>query len=101
MGFENIVPAFQSLDVTYPRRIFKVDATPPANVVLKVGDGSSSAKTLAYSRSYSLTTYMQKVQKEVTTPQQPIAASDYYGNPNYDQGVLPGRGPAPVGGLPK
>lgn len=99
MRFENIVRPFQSVDVTYPRPIIKVDATPPANVVLTVGGNGGGTKTLGYSRSYSLTTYMQKVQKEVTD-QQPISSNAYYGNPNFDQGVVPGQG-APVGGLPK
>ncbi|QDW39002.1 hypothetical protein FFI89_018735 [Bradyrhizobium sp. KBS0727] len=64
MGFENIVRPFQSVDVSYPRRIIKADATPPANVVLKVGD-NGGVKTINFSRSYSLTTYMEKKHKEV------------------------------------
>jgi len=97
MGFENIVRPFQSVDVSYPRRIVKVDETPPENVVLKVGD-NGGVKTLGYSRSYSLTTYMQKVQKEVTRPQD--SSSDSGNSPPYDTGTMPGQG-APVGGLPK
>ncbi|MBR1150073.1 hypothetical protein [Bradyrhizobium sp. JYMT SZCCT0428] len=65
MGFENIVRPFQSVDVSYPRRIVKVDSTPPENVVLKVGDGGGGIKTLQFSYSYSMTGYMNKVQKEL------------------------------------
>jgi hypothetical protein len=67
MALQNVVQSYAAVDITYPRRIVKDGATAPANVVLKVGD-SSGVKSLAYSRSYSLTTYMTKVQKEVTTP---------------------------------
>lgn len=95
MGLENIVVA--PLDVTYPRRIVRVDDTPPENVVLKVGD-NGTAKTLAYSRSYSLTTYMVKVQKEVIKQQK----DDYDQNlPGaYPDAIQPGTA-APVGGLPR
>jgi hypothetical protein len=68
MRFENIVRPFQSIDVSYPRPIVKADSVPPANVVLKVGE-NGGLKTLGYSYSYALTTYMVKKQKEVSSKQ--------------------------------
>jgi hypothetical protein len=70
-GFDSLIGPFASVDVTYPRRITNAGATPPANVVLKVGD-SSGVKSLAYSRSYSLTTYMEKKQREIEVPPEQV-----------------------------
>jgi hypothetical protein len=70
-GLDRLIRPFQAVDVTYPRRIIKVDEAPPDNVVLKIGDTGGSVKTLGYSRSYSLSTYMQKRQKELE-PEAPI-----------------------------
>jgi hypothetical protein len=62
-----LIRPFEGVEISYPRRIVNDDATPPANVVLKVGDNGGT-KTLGYSRTYSLTTYMQQKQKEVVAP---------------------------------
>lgn len=79
MGFENIVQPFQSVDIGYPRRIARADAPPPAdNVVLSVG-GTAGVKTLGYSRSYSLTTYMEKKQKEVSKKEPKSAFTGHFG----------------------
>jgi hypothetical protein len=100
MAFENIVQPFESFDVTYPRRIIKVDEAPPDNVVLKIGDSGGSVKTLGYSRSYSLTTYMNKVQKEEAGPQSTVNETVYQDARTYNNGVVPGVA-VPVGGLAK
>lgn len=84
--FATIVRPFQAVDVSYPRRIVKTGDAPPDNVVLTIGD-NGGLKTLAYSRSYSMTTYMKKKQKEVVKP--PAGQS----NPQEYPGITsPGMG---------
>lgn len=98
MSFEKIVQPFQSLDVSYPRRIIKADAgAEPENVVLSVGGGGGgSVKTLGYSRSVSITTYMVKVQKEVKKKEEPPPANE---NTDIVQPSTNPANPAPAGGL--
>lgn len=68
-NFESLIRPFQSVDVTYPRPRPKVAGSEQAveNVVFRVGEGGGS-KTLSMSYSMSSTSYMDKVQKEVTEP---------------------------------
>lgn len=67
-NFEGLIRPFQSQNISYPRRVIKPDAVPEEqeNVVFEVKGGGS--KSLGASYSYNLTTYMDKVQKEVTRP---------------------------------
>ncbi len=64
--FEGLIRPFQSVDVTYPRAIPKVgdDAVVP-NIVLVIGKAGGT-KTLGMSLSASTTSYVEKVQVEVT-----------------------------------
>ncbi|WP_409188459.1 hypothetical protein [Bradyrhizobium sp. RDM4] len=70
--FQGIVRRAQSaVDVTPPQRVLASGATDKPNVVLVIGkasgNGGSNVKTLSKSFSYSLTTYMDKQQKEITS----------------------------------
>ena len=68
VNFEALIRPFQSVDVTYPRRVSKPGAeTSTENVVFKVGENGGS-KTIAMSYSMSSSSYMDKVQKETTEP---------------------------------
>jgi hypothetical protein len=67
-SFEGIIRPFQSVDVTYPRRIIKPGAaTTDENVVFVVGKNGGS-KSISMSLSISQTSYMDKVQNESTEP---------------------------------
>lgn len=65
--FEGLIRPLIGVDVNPPQRVIAADAQAVANVTLSIG-GSGSPKTFSLSGSTSMSFYMDKQQKEVTTP---------------------------------
>lgn len=65
--FEGLIRPFIGVDVNPPQRVIAADAQAVPNIVVSYG-GSGSPKTFSLSGSTSFNCYMDKQQKEVTTP---------------------------------
>lgn len=65
--FEGLIQPLLGVNVNPPQRVIAADSQEVSNIILSVG-GSGSPKTFSLSGSTSITTYMDKQQKEVTTP---------------------------------
>jgi len=65
--FESIIRPYQTVDISPPQRVIATGTAAPANVVLVIGKGGG-IKSLGASFNSQLNTYMDKQQKEVTTP---------------------------------
>lgn len=65
--FEGLIRPLLGVDVNPPQRVIAADAQDVPNIVFSIG-GGGSPKTFSLSGSNSFTCYMEKQQKEVTTP---------------------------------
>ena len=65
--FEGLIRPLLGVNVNPPQRVIAADTQDVPNVILSIG-GSGGPKTFSLSGSTSFNCYMDKQQKEVTTP---------------------------------
>lgn len=65
--FEGLIRPLIGVNVNPPQRVVAADTQDVPNIVLSYG-GGGSPKTFSLSGSTSFSCYMEKQQKEVTTP---------------------------------